>query len=227
MSEQGTHPAFQIKGISKNTCDTLGIGFLASGRSQLKNSIVFQIRGVEVTNHSLSPVILSHIGWNPEKTSTTPWIRYEHFDPSLELYNLDQLLLNPEAKDQTEHTRGVLLVPSPWDVTKCWEADIYNVVATFGTSLTAEQISHIELIQSRLEPENYLVWDHRSLDGDRNQNDARESLRHHGFSDEGFDWEQSFTIPKTQKPIFIPEEIGSPCDMTVEQLQWLRKQGLI
>ncbi len=59
------HPAIEARGISEETCELLGIGFLPQGRSPLKGRIVFQVADARVTAKSAGArtrVILSHLG---------------------------------------------------------------------------------------------------------------------------------------------------------------------
>lgn len=124
----------------------------------------------------------------------------------------------------------MLLVADPWDVAKCWEAEICNVVAPLtlpqGAGFSPEQIKRLQLIKDHLKPEKFLLWYHRDAAGEESQTDARHRLQHCGFCEKGFDWDQSFPNSRCGKRIVIPDEISSPCDMSTEQLRWLRKQGI-
>lgn len=223
LSEQGTHPVFQAKGISASTCEDLGIGYLAQGRNILKDSIVFQVRGISADGN---PNVLSHIGWKPEN-SQHPWIKYETFDPSLELYNLDRLLTDPEAKRQVEEQQSVILLFDPWDVAKSHEAGLRNIVSLLNAELSQNQIEKLRQIQNQLQPEQLLVWFHRDEASQSNQQATLDLLNASRLKASGFDWEQSFQNPKGHDPISIPKTLQSACDLSVQQWQWLRKQKLV
>ena len=59
------HDDLAACGVSEQTCAALGIGYLAQGRSPLRNHVVFQIADARMTRKSEGErvrVILSHIG---------------------------------------------------------------------------------------------------------------------------------------------------------------------
>jgi hypothetical protein len=68
------------------------------------------------------------------------------------------------------------------------------------------------------------------LDRDRAGRDAArhicEQLRPHKFEVSVFDWDQGM-VWNGQGPEPIPDSIQDPADMSVEQLQGLRRQGII
>ena len=230
LSQQGTHQEFISRGISKETCEELGCGLLDKGRSSLKGRIVFQVRGVEEKYGELKPVILSHIGRATTKEQADDngkWRFYKGFRKSLELYNIDKLLLNEIARQQVVTTGHVLIVEGPFDVAKCWEAGIFNIAATFGADFSGSQMERLHCIQEHLKPQGYKIWFDRDEAGTSAQNGALTKLAENGFSAEGFDWEQVFRNTKTDQTIVIPEHIKDPCDMSVRQLRWLRANGVI
>jgi DNA primase len=230
LSEQGTHPEFQNRGISENACNDLGCGLLAKGRSPLKDRIVFQVRGIEETGGELKPVILSHIGRatsKPQAEKYGKWLFYAGFHKALELYNIDKLLLDDEAKKQTEQTGHVLVVEGAFDVAKCWEAGIKNVVAAFGSDISDEQIAKLKLIQDHTNANRFLLWFDRDKAGRDGQNKALIRISESGLKAQGFNWQQQFHDPKTGKAVSIAENITDPCDMNIRQLQWLRANGKI
>jgi len=217
LTEQGTHAAFVLRGISQSTCQYLHCGYLNTKRGSLAGRLVFQVGGV----NEGSRVILSHIGraTSPEQEAKGKWRFYRGFNPSLELYNLDNLLLDPEAAEQATATQSVLLVEGAFDVAKCVEAGLKNVVATFGTRLSDPQADKL----SDLSSSRVLVLYDRDKAGQKGCTDAIVKLQELGIQASAFDWQQQFG--KAQR--LIPDAIQDPCDFSVEQLRWLRGQGML
>lgn len=91
------HRVLAERGVSAETCTYLHCGFLKGTRGMLKDRIVFQIGGLEadMTNRT----ILSHMGRATTKAQEekSKWHFYRGFNPSLELYNIDNLALDAEA----------------------------------------------------------------------------------------------------------------------------------
>lgn len=230
LSEQGTHAEFIKREISKATCEYLGCGFLAGG--QLKNPahalherIVFQVRGV---NDEFKPVILSHIGratTEEQQIKNGKWWGYGGFFKTLEIYNIDKLLLDHKALSQAQEKGFMLIVEGCFDVAKLIEAGIYNVVATFGADLSECQLPRLELIVQRTGIRKFIVWydNDKNFKGQTAQLKAIELLKIKNYEAEGFDWKQTFG--KNQKR--IPENLNDPCAFSIKQLQWLQSQGLI
>ena len=112
LSQMGTHKEFIRREISEETCKYLGCGYLkpaptkSEALKKMQDRIIFQVRGIEkAKNGDLSPVILSHIGRavEDEKISTEgKWRSYSAFQKTLELYNIDKLLLDERAMDQAK-----------------------------------------------------------------------------------------------------------------------------
>lgn len=230
LSEQGTHAEFIKRGISRETCEYLGSGFLAGG--QLKNQdhalnerIVFQVRGL--LKRALTPVILSHIGratTEEQKIKNGKWWGYGGFSKSFEIYNIDKLLLDQKALSQAQKKGEVLIVEGCFDVAKLIEAGIYNVIATFGASLLDKQLSKIDFIAEISGVKKFRVWfdrDKKDQKGELGQAKAVELLNSHGFQAVGFDWQKTFNQRK------IPENLNDPCDFSTAQLQFLQTQKLI
>ncbi|MCF6234750.1 MAG: toprim domain-containing protein [Rhodobacteraceae bacterium] len=199
---------------------------MRKGRSRLKDRIVFQVRGLLETDGILTSTILTHIG-----RATTPeqqeaggkWLTYKGFRKSAELYNLDRLLLDPVARDQTRKTGHVLVVEGPFDVAKLVEAGVFNVVAVMGSDLSDEAKPKLGLMSRKLNNPKLRFWFDRDKAGESGQITAQEKLAAWDIPVEEFDWNICFGTNQ----IAIPEDIQDPCDMSVAQIKWLRQKGLI
>jgi transposase/5S rRNA maturation endonuclease (ribonuclease M5) len=215
------HPELIRRGISSATCRYLGCGFLpprtnGGSSSPLHSRLVFQIRGIKENGHGLEAVILSHTGRSlaPEQENADGKYWSYPFRKGLEIYNQDQLLLDPEAGRQLR-TFGLILVEGFFDVAKLVEAGCRNVAALMGAHITVEQVERLAWIRSKAGfPRVLLFLDHDEA-GQNGTRQASGLLRQHGFEVSTFDWERNM----------IPAAAKDPADMTAEQLQWLRAQG--
>jgi 5S rRNA maturation endonuclease (ribonuclease M5) len=223
------HPELKRRGISAATCGYLGCGFLpprANGKpgSPLQSRLVFQIRGVRENGHGLEPVILSHSGRAlvPEQQDKDGKYWSYPFRKGQEIYNQDQLVLDEEAGRQAS-TFGLVLVEGFFDVAKLVEAGCRNVGALMGAHISAEQIERLTRIQSRIGFARIVLFLDRDNAGRNGARQAFERLRQHNFEVSVFDWDGNTpaNVPG------IPDSIKDPADMSVEQLQRLRGQGLI
>jgi len=231
LTELGTHPGFADRGISEATCRYLGCGYLADDhKSSLRGRLVFQVRSVDdLESVTPKPVILTHIGraTTPEQIETVgKWTYYKGFRKSLELYNIDQLRLDPDAQAQVKATGRLILVEGCFDVAKCVEAGIKNVLASFGTTLSLAQIGKLHLLKEILGAKEILVWFDRDAPGAKAQDHVVEALQADGLSAQGFDWGQGFSS-NTRGGVRIPDAIQDPCEFTVAQIQWLRESGVL
>lgn len=226
LSKQGTHPAFVSREISVATCHYLRCGYLDTKRGMLAGRIVFQVGGL--SEDGTSRVILTHIGRavTPEQEAKGKWRFYRGFKPSLELYNLDSLILDPEAGKQARDTGRILLVEGAFDVARCIEAGIRNVVGTFGAHLSEEQAAKLVAALSRLSATEVLVFYDRDQAGAKAEIEALALLNEQGVPAQAFDWEQNFLNGEGKKK-GIPEAIQDPCDFSVDQLRWLKARGFI
>lgn len=226
LTEQGSHPAFIERGISEETCHYLRCGYLNAKRGALARRIVFQVG--RIAEDKPSRIILSHMGraTTPEQEAKGKWRYYRGFNPSLELYNLDNLLLDREATLQVSATNSVLLVEGAFDVAKCIEAGLRNVVASFGARLLERQAEKLRETLTRLSAHHVRVFYDRDQAGQTATTEAVARLQDLGVSATPFDWQQHFKSAG-RPPIPIPETIQDPCDFSVEQLRWLREKGLV
>jgi transposase/5S rRNA maturation endonuclease (ribonuclease M5) len=216
------HPELHRRGISAATCHYLGCGFLplrANGKtgSPLNSRLVFQIRGVREDGRGLQPIILSHSGraLNREQEDSHGKYWSYPFRKGWEIYNQDQLLLDKEACRQAT-TFGLVLVEGFFDVAKLVEAGFRNVGALMGAHISAEQIERLAWIHSRLRFPRIVLFLDRDPAGRDGTRQVLERLRRHNFEVSVFDWDQN-----------MPENAQDPADMSVEQLQYLRKKGII
>jgi 5S rRNA maturation endonuclease (ribonuclease M5) len=226
------HPELKRRGISAATCRYLGCGFLpprANGKpgSPLQSRLVFQIRGVRENGHGLEPIILSHSGraLAPEQQDQDGKYWSYPFRKGQEIYNQDQLLLDEEAGRQAR-AFGLVLVEGFFDVAKLVEAGCRNVCALMGAHITAEQIERLTWIRSRIGFARIVLFLDRDNAGRNGAIQAFERLRQHNFEVSVFDWDQN-TPAGVDGAEPIPDSIKDPADMSVEQLQRLRGQGLI
>ncbi|WP_413207873.1 toprim domain-containing protein [Rhodospirillum sp. A1_3_36] len=226
LSELGTHPAFVERGISAETCRTLSCGYLKGTRSMLAQRLVFQVGGLD--KEWSERVILSHMGraTTEEQERDGKWRFYRGFNPSLKLYNLDNLVLDPGAARQARETGTLLVVEGTFDVAKCVEAGLRNVVATFGARLHEPQARKLAEALSRLSASRAIVFYDRDKAGRATNADALEMLSAYGVEAEVFDWEREFTGGDARS-VSISKSIMDPCDLAPRQLAWLRARGLL
>jgi DNA primase len=178
--------------------------------------LVFQIRGVKENGHGLQPIILSHTGRAllPEQENSDGKYWSYPFRKGLEIYNQDQLLLDPEAGRQTS-TFGLVLVEGFFDVAKLVEGGCRNVGALMGAHISAEQIERLGWMRSRLGFSRIVLFLDRDDAGRKGACQAFDRLRQNNFEVSMFDWDRNL----------IPDTVKDPADMSVEQLQRLRVQG--
>ena len=230
LTQKGSHPDFQRRGVSAATCDYLGCGYLPeTSKSSLKKRLVFQVRGLAPDGDDFKPVILTHIGravTSAQSEADGKWMFYKGFHKTRELYNIDQALLDPEAADQIRSTGRLLMVEGPFDVAQCVEAGIKNVVASFGSKLNPHQLPHLDILRKQLGLAEVMVWYDRDSAGIAGQSDAYEQLKDAGFKARAFAWDQSFPSP-TGEVVPIPETLTDPGEFSKRQLEWLRRQDVI
>lgn len=229
------HPELTRRGLSPETCTLLGCGYLPEGgRSPLAGRIVFQVRGVRPgADGQAAPVILTHVGRvlvgkdEAEDPKWHKWHFYEGFQKTLELYNIDQLLLDAAAREQAQTSGHVLLVEGCFDVAKLVEAGIRNVGATFGAHLDEDQLPRLREVAATTGVSRFRVWYDRDPAGKAGQEKALALLNASGdLTGEGFDWEVAFPSP-TRGSVKIPETYTDPGEFTVQQLSFLKERGIL
>jgi 5S rRNA maturation endonuclease (ribonuclease M5) len=226
------HPELQRRAISAWTCRYLGCGFLPRRAqrktgSPLHGRIVFQVRGVRENGKDILPVILSHTGRALSREQQDRDGKYWSypFRKGLEIYNQDQLVLDEEARRQSEKF-GLILVEGFFDVAKLVQAGCRNVGALMGTSISVEQIERLSWIRNRVQFPRILLFLDRDRAGQQASGKIQKQLEHHKLPVTVFDWHQKVSF-SGQSPQPIPASIRDPADMTVDQLCALRRQGII
>lgn len=225
------HPELVRRGISAETCAYLGCGaYGEEHRGHLAGRIVFQVRGVEEKDGRLQPVILTHMGRalsDEKEAEGGKWHAYKGFHKTLEIYNLDHLLLDERAVAQARESGHVVLVEGCFDVAKLVEAGILNVGATFGTHLDQDQLSRLRLIAERTGVRDFRVWYDRDKAGWQGQQKAVELIDATGeLKADGFDWNVAFPSP-TRGYVQIPDALKDPGEFSVGQLRFLREKQVV
>jgi transposase/5S rRNA maturation endonuclease (ribonuclease M5) len=226
------HPELKRRQIGIRTCRYLGCGFLPQ-RSQAKTSsplngrLVFQIRGIQENGDKILPVILSHTGraLSREQESRDGKYWSYPFRKKLEIYNQDRLVLDEEARHQSEKF-GLILVEGYFDVAKLVQADCRNVGALMGSSISAEQIEKLLWIRKQLRFPFIQLFLDRDRSGQKAADKIQQKLSQHKLPVTVFDWNQKVSV-NGQAPEPIPASIQDPADMTVSQLHELRRDGII
>ena len=220
---QFRHEAFSVRGVSEATCRYLRCGYFTGTRGGLAKRLVFQIGGVEESRDGvLQRVILSHAGraTTPAQEAKAKWWLYKGFNKSSELYNFDNLLLDPEAVVAARESGRVLLVEGAFDVAKCVEAGIKNVVASFGAQLSEAQVERLSFALVRLDINAVTLFYDRDAAGRAGTAAAQERLQACGVVVDTFDWDATFSSP-SRGAVPIPPTINDPCDFTAMQLRWI------
>lgn len=222
------HDAIAARGISEETCDLLGIGFLPQGRSPLKGRIVFQVADARVTSKSdgsCERVILSHLGRSIDDAEPK-YLFYQGFHKSDELYAQEIIWLHEDAADQIQETGALVLSEGPFDVAKAVEAGLRNVVGSFGASLSDAQAASLKAMADAQGAQKVRIVFDRDEAGQRGAEKAEHALRHVGLNAEIFDWEAPVGRSH-QGDVHLPETVQDLADFSTEQLQWLRQRRLL
>ena len=223
------HELLESRGISEETCEALGIGFLAQGRSPLKGRIIFQVADARKTKKpgdQLTRVILSHIGRAVKDYQEPKYLFYEGFHKSSELHGQEILMLHEDAADQIVSSGHILLSEGPFDVAKAYEAGLRNVVAGFGASLSEAQAWKLKAIADHHGVTGITIIFDRDKTGITGAEKAAGLLKEVGLNPIIFDW--NAPVARTTQGIkHIPETINDLADFTIEQIAWLRSQQML
>ncbi len=223
------HDYLAERGISQATCEKLGIGFLAQGRSPLRERIVFQLRDARIKNAKAEKpesVILSHIGRAVSDDESPKYLFYEGFHKSAELIGQDRCWLNNETIEQIRKTGFILITEGPFDWAKCIEAGLLNVVATMGAQMSESQAAKLKLICDHHQVNRVLLAFDKDETGDNGARKAETILSAVGLQPKIFDWGARLGF-KNGQPIIIAENISDLAQLQTEQLKWLRLKGLL
>jgi DNA primase len=221
------HPAIEARGISEETCELLGIGYLPQGRSPLKGCIVFQVadaRAVTTDDDKRTRVILSHTGRAATDGTDPKYLFYPGFHKSAELYGQEIAWLHEDAAEQAQTYGGILLTEGPFDVAKAVEAGFRNVVGAFGAALSATQTAKLADLAQHLGTDTIRIAFDRDDAGQSGAQKASALIEQAGLKAQIFDWDAS--VARSRKgDVFIPPEVQDLAEFSTEQLQWLRTRG--
>ena len=221
------HEVLDDRGISEETCELLGIGYLAQGRSMMRDRVVFQIADARAgKSGELERVILSHIGRAVREDQEPKYLFYEGFHKSVELYGQEIIKLHEDAKEQIESCGYILVTEGPFDVVKAFEAGLRNVVASLGSSLSEHQASKLKALAEEFGVDQIILAYDRDEAGQLGKEKALGLLQSIGLKASAFDWEQPLGQSK-QGPVTIPSDIKDLSDLSVEQIIWLRARHLL
>ena len=225
------HPALEERRIGEGTCRYLGCGFLpasppGSYQSPLQGRAVFQVRGLAEEEGRVKSVILTHVGraLNGEQETTKGKYWSYPFFKSLEIYNQDNLFLDPEARDQMAR-HGLVLVEGFFDAAALIEAGVRNVAALMGSELTDQQGDRLQWIRSHVEIPGVTIFFDHDRAGIAGAAKAEAKLRARGFQTDTFHWNQELDDSLGLLP--TTTLIKDPADLTSEQLIRLRNRGKI
>jgi len=220
------HEVLAGRGISEETCELLGIGFLPHGRSILKGRIVFQVADARRTAKSgdqFDRVILSHLGRSIDDTEPK-YLFYPGFHKSSELYGQELIGLHDAAAEQIAQTKSIVLTEGPFDVAKAVEAGLRNVVGSFGASLSKAQAEKLRVMADACGAETIrLVYD-RDQAGRDGAAKAATLIQETGLTPSIFAWDAPVSR-NTQGEVFIPTDVQDLADLSSKQIQWLRQRG--
>lgn len=221
------HPAVQSRGISEETCELLGIGYLPQGRSPLKGRIVFQVadaRPATKDDDARTRIILSHLGRAVSEDVDPKYLFYQGFHKSAELCGQEIAWLHDDAAEQAQTHGGLLLTESPFDVACAVEAGFRNVVGAFGAALSAPQTAKLAELAQHLGTDTIRIAFDRDDAGQSGAQKAAALIKQAGLKAQIFDW--SASVGRSSKgDVFIPPEVQDLAEFSTEQLQWLRMRG--
>jgi len=230
------HPEFARRGIPPDVLQALGAGYLERTRQRkapdpMNRRLVFQVRGLQDHGPAGTPesVVLGHIGraTTPEQeASDGKWWTYRGFSKSLELYNLDLLILEEAARQQMQETGIVLVVEGCFDVAKLRAVGVLNAVAVFGAQMSPAQGERLRQVVTLTEAKRVHLFLDRDDAGRKGTSAALELLRAADIPVSSFDWEHAWNSPR-RTGIVIPPSITDPADFELEQLRWLRQHGFL
>jgi len=223
------HPWLAERGISEETCELLGIGYLPQGRSPLKGRVVFQVADARSTAKKPNEpkrVILSHLGRALTDDIDPKYLFYQGFRKSEELYGQELISLHEDAAKQIQETGVIVVTEGPFDVAKAIEAGLRNVVGSFGASLSSQQALKLKNMANTHGAKRVRVVFDRDVPGRHGAAKAADALRQAGLEPEVFDWDAPIGR-SARGDVHIPTGTDDLADFSTEQLIWLRAKNLI
>lgn len=224
---QANHPELKKRGVSVTTCHYLGCGYLPIPHTGIKQSplqgrIVFQIRGISENQNK--PVILTHSGRALTKEQEEQNGKYWSFPfhKSIEIYNQENLINDVVARNQIK-CFGLILVEGFFDVASLVEAGCFNVAALMGAQMSLSQLDRLKFIHSKINIPKILVFLDRDKAGVVGAKKTYSILYKNGFNTKIFDWEQDLTNSLDLTDKKNHRTIMDPGDMSILQIQWLKK----
>jgi len=210
---------------NKENLKGLGIGYLPpSSNSQLfRGRIITQVRDIQqLSDGNFKSVLKGHIGKaiHKEQEQYGKFITMTGFEKSAELLNIDNVFTDETIQEQVKNN-GLLIVEGSFDLLRFYDAGIKNIIATFGANLSKEQAEKIILLSQNIEiPKIKFMYD-RDQAGFKASKAGENLLKKLNLKIpvESFDW--SLKIKSRE----ILNEINDPADFSVEQLQFLKKNG--
>lgn len=212
------HQAFVQRGIFEHACKYVGCGYLPTRNTEkqafLANRLVFQIRAVREGQR----VIVGHIGRATTKEDAEKggkWKTYRGFHKTAELYNADNVLLDDAAREQLRSTRTLIIVEGCFDVLKCIEAGILNVVGTLGSKLSREQVALLKDLSKQFGGIGFVVWYDSDEAGVRGAQKACVQLSRNNLKNHLLSWS------------IIGAKGDDPCDLSTLEIANLSARGLL
>jgi len=222
------HNYLAERGLSEETCEELGIGFLGQGRSPLRERVIFQLRDARLKSKKSTKketAIISHIG-RAIDDQQPKYLFYEGFHKSAELLGQDRCWLDQTTIEQIKETGFILVTEGPFDWAKCIEAGLLNVVCSMGATLSDTQSYKLKaLCDHHCVNEATIAYD-RDQAGKEGAIKAAESLSMVGLKGLIFDWEAVLGKHKG-KHVHITANIRDLADQSTKQLGWLRQRSLL
>ncbi len=222
---QPYHPFLRNRNISPATCEALVVGFLPmSNKTALRGRVVFQIRGgQEYASGGFKKILLGHVGYAICEKQALKDGKYKFnsdFKKNLELYNIDQVLMDKLTKHDCQKN-GLILVEDTMAVVNLYENKIYNSVSTFGNTIFLSQIEKLKLIIKHIYPPKLTVMYDNDQAGHEAAQTAVDLLKENslGVPIHKFDW-------KAVKVPFLSQTKNAGY-LTKDQIQPLRGNKLI
>lgn len=218
------HEYLAQRGISEETCEALGIGYLSCGRSPLRGRVVFQIRDCRLSHKDgpVEQVILSHMGRSISAEQTPKYLFYEGFKKSAELYGQELVSSDTQCGKQMLETGYIVVTEGVFDVARAYEAGIRNIVGCFGSRLSRAQADKLRNLCLRNSIDHVRICFDRDPAGRKGAKKAEQSLSSLGIKVSSFDWNAPLSDGPSRAK--IPNSFTDIGGMNTQQIDWLRKR---